>query len=323
MHHGRHALDEQQPVLGSWVHYGLGSLNENLPQFVFLGEFKDSRVRQNFDASYLGPRHAGVQLSLDPASPLPFGVRPKDVLAAEQAGEFALVGELNRLAAQAHPDDEQLRARIQSYELAFRMQSSVPEALDLAAETAETQRLYGIDNPTTAVYGRRLLAARRLAERGVRFTLVYLSRLRRVGFASKAQGKPRPELRARRQADRRAAPGPEAEGTVERHAGGLVHRVRPHARRRSGGHVQRPRHRPRPSSARLLRLVRRRGDQRGHGARRDRRARASTPSSTRTTSPTSTPPCCTCSASTRGGWKSRAANGWRSITARSFEEILV
>jgi hypothetical protein len=175
MHHGRHALDERQPVLGSWVHYGLGSLNENLPQFVFLGEFKDSRVRQNFDASYLGPRHAGVQLALDPARPLPFGVRPKDVLAAEQAGEFALVGQLNRLAAQAHPSDEQLRARIQSYELAFRMQSSVPEALALSAETADTERLYGIDNPTTAVYGRRLLAARRLAERGVRFTLVYLS----------------------------------------------------------------------------------------------------------------------------------------------------
>src|SRR5688500_13416341 len=75
MHHGRHALDEPQPVIGSWVHYGLGSLNENLPQFVFLGEYKDSRVKKNFDANYLGPRHTGVQLSLDPANPLPFGVR--------------------------------------------------------------------------------------------------------------------------------------------------------------------------------------------------------------------------------------------------------
>jgi hypothetical protein len=175
MHHGRHALDERQPVIGSWVHYGLGSLNENLPQFVFLGEFKDSRVKQNFDASYLGPRHAGVQLSLDPARPLPFGVRDKDVSPDQQAAEFALVGELNRLAAAAHPSDEALRARIQAYELAFRMQMSVPEALALTSETAETQRLYGIDHETTAVYGRRLLAARRLAERGVRFTLVYLS----------------------------------------------------------------------------------------------------------------------------------------------------
>lgn len=175
IHHGRHALDEPQPVLGSWIHYGLGSLNENLPQFVFLGEFKDGRVKKNFDASYLGPKHAGVQLSLDPARPLPFGVRHKDLLAAEQANEFALVNELNRLAAEENPADEALAARIQSYELAFRMQMSVPEALNLDAETAETHGLYGIDNPATAVYGRRLLAARRLAERGVRFSLAYLS----------------------------------------------------------------------------------------------------------------------------------------------------
>src|SRR5207244_6828295 len=74
-----------------------------------------------------------------------------------------------------YPDDEQVRARIRAYELAFRMQMSVPEALDLNQETAETYRLYGIDSPTTEIYGRRLLAARRLAERGVRFTLVYLS----------------------------------------------------------------------------------------------------------------------------------------------------
>src|SRR5205807_5564616 len=74
-----------------------------------------------------------------------------------------------------YPEDEQLRARIKAYELAFRMQMAVPEALDLDRETPETHRLYGIDNPNTAIYGRRLLAARRLAERGVRFTLVYLS----------------------------------------------------------------------------------------------------------------------------------------------------
>jgi arylsulfatase A-like enzyme len=74
-----------------------------------------------------------------------------------------------------YPEDEQLRARIRAYELAYRMQAAVPEALDLNRETPETHRLYGIDNPTTAIYGRRLLAARRLAERGVRFTLVYLS----------------------------------------------------------------------------------------------------------------------------------------------------
>jgi len=175
MHTGRHALDERQPVIGSWIHYGLSSLNESLPKFVFLGEFKDTRVRQNFDPYYLGPTHGGIQLSLDPNAPLPFGLRSKDILAREQQNEFELVSELNQLTGAVYPEDDQLRARIQSYELAFRMQTSVPEALDLASETQETQSLYGIDNPTTATYGRRLLAARRLAERGVRYSLVYLS----------------------------------------------------------------------------------------------------------------------------------------------------
>ena len=174
-HTGRHVLDEQQPTIGSWISYGLGSLNDNLPQFVFLGQYKDPRVKKNFDPHYLGPQHTGVELSLDPANPLPFGSRPATVLAGEQRNEFAFINRLNRLAVVEYPDDEQLNARIRSYELAYRMQMSAPEVLDLAGETAETQQLYGIDNEATAVYGRRLLTARRLAERGVRFSLVYLS----------------------------------------------------------------------------------------------------------------------------------------------------
>jgi hypothetical protein len=175
MHHGRHKLDEKQPVIGSWIHYGLGSLNENLPQFVFLGQAKDPRIKEDFSADYLGPQYAGVELSLDPANPLPFGTRLKDVGAEEQRQQFEFIHDLNRLSSIEYPEDEQLRARIKSYELAYRMQSSVPDALDLAQESAETQRLYGIDQETTAVYGCRLLAARRLVERGVRFALVYLS----------------------------------------------------------------------------------------------------------------------------------------------------
>jgi hypothetical protein len=175
MHTGRHVLEEKQPVLGSWVHYGLGTLNQNLPQFVFLGQYSDNRVRYNFDADYLGPAHSGVELSLDPNAPLPFGKPGRGVSGEEQKQLFDLAGDLNRLSAVRYPDDPQVRARIASYELAFRMQMAVPKVLDLTKETAETQKLYGIDNPTTAVYGRRLLAARRLAENGVRFTLCYLS----------------------------------------------------------------------------------------------------------------------------------------------------
>jgi hypothetical protein len=175
MHHGRHKLDEPQPVIGSWVNYGLGTLNENLPQFVFLGQYKDPRVKQDFSADYLGPQHSAVELSLDPQNPLLFGSRPGDVGALEQSRQFDLIHDLNKLSSLEYPEDDQLRARIKAYELAFRMQESVPEVLDLSSEPLETQRLYGIDNEATAIYGRRLLAARRLAERGVRFTLVYLS----------------------------------------------------------------------------------------------------------------------------------------------------
>jgi hypothetical protein len=175
MHHGRHKLDEKQPVIGSWIQYGLGTLNENLPQFVFLGQYTDPRVREDFAADYLGPQHAGVEISLDPQNPLAFGTRPGRVGASEQANEFEFIRQLNNLASIEYPDDPAIVARIKSYELAYRMQESVPDVMAIDRESAETQQLYGIDRPETAVYGRRLLAARRLVERGVRFSLVYLS----------------------------------------------------------------------------------------------------------------------------------------------------
>ena len=175
IHHGRHKLDPPEPVIGSWINYGLGTLNENLPKFVFLGQYKDTRVRWNFDPAYLGPEHGGVELALDPNHSLPFGTRSKHMLSGEQKDQFRFINRLNRLSAIEYPQDAAIRARIKSYELAFGMQSAVPESLDMASETQETQELYGLDNKTTEVYGRRLLAARRLAERGVRYSLVYLS----------------------------------------------------------------------------------------------------------------------------------------------------
>jgi len=177
IHTGRHRLDDTQPSLGAWVHYGLGSLNENLPTFLFLGEFTNSIVTTNYQADYLGPKHAGIKLSLDPKRPLPFGTRGEDVLATEQANEYEFINELNGLSAVEYPRDEQLRARIRSYELAYRMQMAVPEALNLGSETEETRRLYGLDNENTRAAGERLLAARRLAERGVRFNMAYISGL--------------------------------------------------------------------------------------------------------------------------------------------------
>jgi hypothetical protein len=175
-HTGRHRLDDQQPSLGSWVNYGLGTLNDNLPQFVVLGDTSDGRVKPDFGGDYLGPQYSGVELALDPKNPLPFGNRYQSSSAEEQRNEFDFISRVNHLAAVEYPDDQQLTARIRSYELAFRMQAAVPESLQFADETADTLRLYGVGDPATDEAARHMLAARRFAERGVRFTLVYPSK---------------------------------------------------------------------------------------------------------------------------------------------------
>ena len=174
-HTGRHVLEGQFPTIGSWTHYGLGSLNENLPQFVVLGTpIADCCGGIGaHGASYLGPEHHGVQLGVDPANPLPYALPAKDVFREEQFAEFELLKELNGLVAAEYPTDAALRARIKSYELAFRMQTAAPEVVNVANETAETQRLYGLDQPATDKFGRHCLVARRLVERGVRFVQIF------------------------------------------------------------------------------------------------------------------------------------------------------
>lgn len=164
-HSGRHMLDGFFPTIGAWINYGLGTLNENLPQFVSMGpRFFDTR-----DAHYLGPAYDSVPLKVDPANPLAFAKPQLDLSREEQELEFDLIGRLDRGAAQRFPDDESLQARLKSYELAFRMQTAVPEVIQFDGETAATQKLYGLDNPATRPFGQQLLASRRLVERGVRF----------------------------------------------------------------------------------------------------------------------------------------------------------
>lgn len=165
-HSGRHRNDGDFPTLGAWVHYGLGSLNDNLPQFISLGtrEYWNKR-----DGHYLGPAHDAVPLRIDPNNPLDFGSPEKPFTADAKNVGIDLIGKLNALRAADHPDDSALAARIASYELAFRMQNSVPEVVDFSKETAETQALYGIDVPESRDFGMKLLAARRFVERGVRF----------------------------------------------------------------------------------------------------------------------------------------------------------
>ena len=168
-HTGRHNLDGAFPTLGAWVDYGLGTLNENLPQFVSMGkrEYWNSK-----DGLYLGPEHDAVPLRTDPNNPLDYGTPAGPVTDAEQRIGFDLVGQLNGLRGEAYPADPALAARVKSYELAFRMQKSLPDVLNFAQETAETKAMYGLDRPETKAFGTQMLACRRLVERGVRFIQV-------------------------------------------------------------------------------------------------------------------------------------------------------
>ncbi len=165
-HTGRNMLDGEFPTLGAWVHYGLGSLNDNLPQFVSLGtrEYWNKK-----DGLYLGPAHDAVPLRIDPANPLDFGTPERPMSRQAQEQGFQLIKRLNSLAAADHAPDPATAARIASYELAFRMQSSVPDLVDFSQETEETKTLYGLDQPHCRDFGMQLLAARRMVERGVRF----------------------------------------------------------------------------------------------------------------------------------------------------------
>ncbi len=167
-HSGRHMLDPHEPTLGAWVTYGLSSMTDNLPTFVNMGpRFFDVR-----DGHYLGPAFDAVNLRVDPRNPLAFAAPEIPLTRGEQAAEFALVNRLNRLTAQQYPGDQALLARIKSYQLAFNMQAAVPEAMNVDTESAETKRLYGLDEKVTEPFARQLIVARRLAERGVRFVQI-------------------------------------------------------------------------------------------------------------------------------------------------------
>ncbi len=174
-HTGRHRVDGFFPTIGSWANYGLGSLNDELPKFVVLGTpVADCCGGQECHrANYLGPQFDGIPLDLDSVDPLPYARPVAGVYKEEQRGEFELLRKLSSLAQQEYPNDEKLRARVRSYELAYRMQAAVPQVVDLETETAQTHALYGLDNKDTKSFGRYMLTARRLVERGVRFVQVY------------------------------------------------------------------------------------------------------------------------------------------------------
>ncbi|WP_047813427.1 DUF1501 domain-containing protein [Rhodopirellula islandica] len=162
------------PAMGSWLTYGLGSENQNMPGFVVMLDHTGGPISgaKNWSSGYMPATYQGTVfrtegnpiLDLNPPSDFPPGLQRRLIDSIQDA---------NRRHLGQHVGEEPLASRISSYELAYRMQSAAPEAVDLSDETAETLSMYGVDNPKTQAFGKRCLLARRLAQRGVRFIQLY------------------------------------------------------------------------------------------------------------------------------------------------------
>jgi len=164
------------PCVGSWVTYGLGSESQNLPAFVVMSDPKGRGLPKghaaNWSAGFLPGVYQGTHLrpSGDPIENL----TPPAALSAEaQRNQLDLLGQLNKLHHQTYAAEAELAARIESFELAYRMQSAAPEAIDINAEPEHIHRLYGIGREECDHFARQCLVARRLVERGVRFVQIY------------------------------------------------------------------------------------------------------------------------------------------------------
>lgn len=161
-----------RPSLGAWCTYGLGSEAEDLPGYVVMRDGPLKGGPETYGAGFLPAVHQATELRSVSPSILHLERAPTaPALDTRRLLDFAQ--SLNRRHAAARPDDDRLSARIAAGELAFRMQSAAPEAIDLARETAATKRLYGLDRDETRAFGTQCLIARRLVERGVRFVQLY------------------------------------------------------------------------------------------------------------------------------------------------------
>src|SRR5688572_13974647 len=160
-----------RPSLGSWLLYGLGSENQNLPGFVVISPAQPAQGAPLWSSSFLPAAYQGTLVS-DLKNPIA-NLSNGRWSATQQREELDFLQQLNRLHAAQREEDSRLSARIESFELAFRMQAQAPEAFDVERESSETKKLYGLDDPITETFGRQCLMARRLAERGVRMVQVY------------------------------------------------------------------------------------------------------------------------------------------------------
>jgi hypothetical protein len=162
------------PSVGSWVNYGLGSENQNLPGFVVIYDVHGGPFGgpANWSAGFMPAAHQGTVFRPS-GTPIVDLTPPAGTTQEQQRARLDLLMKLNEMDAAKYPGNTDLAARIESYELAYRMQRAAPEAVDVESEPETTRKLYGMDDPRTAPFARQCLMARRLVERGVRFVQLY------------------------------------------------------------------------------------------------------------------------------------------------------
>jgi hypothetical protein len=162
-----------RPSMGAWINFGLGSVNDNLPAFVVLTDAAEVNGGvTNWSAGFLPATYQGTHFRREGA-PVFHLTPPKGVGDGQQRGKLDLLREMNQKFDATRGDDNELAARINAYELAYRMQTAAPEAVDISSESAATKELYGLNDRKTMITGSNCLLARRLVERGVRFVQVY------------------------------------------------------------------------------------------------------------------------------------------------------
>jgi hypothetical protein len=160
-----------RPSMGSWLLYGLGTENQNLPGFIVISPSQPAQGAPLWSSSFLPAAYQGTLVSdlKNPIANLGNGTFGP----AQQRDQLDVLRELNEMHRSRREDDSRLSARIESFELAYRMQVQAPEAFDVGRESEATRRLYGLHDKATEIFGRQCLMARRLVERGVRFVQVY------------------------------------------------------------------------------------------------------------------------------------------------------
>ena len=162
------------PSVGSWVTYGLGSVNQDLPGFVVMTDHRGGPIggAPNWSSGFMPATYQGTVFRAS-GTPILDLAPGQGVSGEEQRASLDLLGKLNEEHLRANPGDSDLEARIAAYELGYRMQAHAPEVVDISREAEATKALYGLDNERTEKFGRKCLLARRLVERGVRFVQLY------------------------------------------------------------------------------------------------------------------------------------------------------